>query len=64
VETSDGWVQKHRVNHWCYLGTWCSKVGETVALEDAKPTDFDLDSYKILVKPIMLQTVRLEWVRP
>jgi excinuclease Cho len=64
VETSDGWVQKHRVNHWCYLGTWCSKVGEAAALEDAKPTDFDLDSYKILVKPIMLQTVRLEMVRP
>jgi hypothetical protein len=27
---------------------------------DFKPTDFDLDSYKILVKPIMLQSVRLE----
>ena len=64
VETSDGWVQKHRVNHWCYLGTWCSKVGEAAALEAAQPTDFDLDSYKILVKPIMLQTVRLEMVRP
>jgi hypothetical protein len=33
-------------------------------LVDFKPSDFDLDSYKILVKPIMLQTVRLALVQP
>ena len=60
VEQSGDWVQKHRVNNWCYLGTWCSRAGDTAPLVDFKPTDFDLDSYKILVKPIMLQSVRLE----
>jgi len=63
IETTGDWVQKHRVNNWCYLGTWCSRVGYTAPMMDFKPTDFDLDSYKILVKPIMLQSVRLEPVR-
>jgi len=62
VEASDGWVQKHRVNHWCYLGTWCSKTGTTSVSVDEQPKGFDLDSYKILVKPIMLQTVKLDMV--
>lgn len=64
IEEAGGWVQRHRVNNWCYLGTWCSKRGATHPSGSFKPTDFDLDSYKILVKPIMLQTVRLEAVAP
>ena len=60
IEETNGWVQKHRVNNWCYLGTWCSRTGEASDTLDDKPTDFDLDAYKILVKPIMLQTVRIE----
>ena len=36
------------------------RAGAAAPLVDFKPTDFDLDSYKILVKPIMLQSVRLE----
>ena len=62
VEQSGDWVQKHRVNNWCYLGTWCSQTGAAAPLVDFKPTDFDLDSYKILVKPIMLKTVKIETV--
>lgn len=64
IEESGAWVQKHRVNNWCYLGTWCSQTGAAAPLVDFKSTDFDLDSYKILVKPIMLQSVRLESVQP
>ena len=64
VEEVDGWVQKHRVRNWCYLGTWCSKTGLTHHAAHFEATDFDLDSYKILVKPIMLQTVRLQDVTP
>lgn len=64
IEEAGPWVQKHRVNNWCYLGTWCSQTGVATPLVDFKPTDFDLDSYKILVKPIMLQTVRLALVQP
>jgi excinuclease Cho len=62
IEESNGWVQRHRVNNFCYLGTRCSKVGTTSKLNKFKQHDFDLDSYKILVKPIMLRTVKVETV--
>ena len=70
VETSGTWVQRHRVNNWCYLGTQCSRALSlsspspsphlTLALSDAAPREFDLDSYKILVRPIMLKTAVVE----
>jgi excinuclease Cho len=62
IEESDGWVQRHRVNNWCYLGTQCSKAEGKSQLSELKQHDFDLDSYKILVKPIMLKTVKVEAV--
>jgi excinuclease Cho len=62
LEEREGWVQRHRVNNWCYLGTQCTKGGIAGGLKALKPNDFDLDSYKILVKPIMLQTVKVEAV--
>jgi excinuclease Cho len=62
IEEADGWVQRHRVNNWCYLGTQCSKTGGESKLSELKQHDFDLDSYKILVKPIMLKTVKVEAV--
>jgi excinuclease Cho len=74
VETSGTWVQRHRVNNWCYLGTQCSRALShsspspsphlTLALSDATPSEFDLDSYKILVRPIMLKTAVVEPVAP
>jgi len=62
VEESNGWVQRHRVHNWCYLGTQCSKTDDANIHTSAYPQDpeFDLDSYKILVKPIMLGSVRVE----
>ena len=62
IEETNGWVQKHRVNNWCYLGTQCSKTRGASELSVLKRHDFDLDSYKILVKPIMLKTVKVETV--
>jgi excinuclease Cho len=62
IEEADGWVQRHRVNNWCYLGTQCSKSGEAGKASKLEPHGFDLDSYKILVKPIMLKTVKVETV--
>lgn len=62
IEEFDGWVQRHRVNNWCYLGTQCSKTQGKSQLSDLKQHDFDLDSYKILVKPIMLKTVKVQEV--
>lgn len=64
IEEADGWVQRHRVDNWCYLGTHCSKKGELSLLNDFKPMDFDLDSYKILVRPMMLGAIKIEAVAP
>jgi excinuclease Cho len=62
IEEADDWIQRHRVNNWVYLGTHCSKLETPSRLAEFKPHDFDLDSYKILVKPIMLKTVKVEEV--
>ena len=64
IEEAGEWVQRHRVNNWCYLGTQCSKSSHPSQINVYKPHDFDLDSYKILVKPIMLKTVKVEEVEP
>ena len=57
VEENEGWVQRHRLQDWRYLGTWCSKSDQ---LEISLQQSFDLDTYKILVRPIMLGTARIE----
>ena len=62
VEESGDWIQKHRINNWCYLGIQCSKSANTHTLDVHTPHDFDLDSYKILVRPIMLGAVKVEAV--
>jgi excinuclease Cho len=63
IEEADGWVQRHRVNNWCYTGTQCSKSGTSTNLSEINHHNFDLDSYKILVKPIMLNTVKVAMVQ-
>ena len=56
VEEREGWVQRHRVENWRHLGTLCSRnEGDRFGTQ---PPEFDLDSYKILVKPILLQLSR------
>jgi len=60
IEESEEWVQRHRVNNWCYLGTHCSKSEKVNPFKEFKVHDFDLDSYKILVKPIMLKTLKVQ----
>ena len=62
VEESGDWIQKHRINNWCYLGTQCSKSASTHTPGVHTLHDFDLDSYKILVRPILLGTVKVEAV--
>ncbi|NBY68121.1 MAG: endonuclease, partial [Betaproteobacteria bacterium] len=51
VEQSGDWVQRHRIQDWRYLSTTCSKSS---ALKVSVQQSFDLDTYKILVKPIMI----------
>jgi excinuclease Cho len=57
VEQAGDWVQRHHINNWRYLGTWCSKSNQTSEVDHQR---FDLDTYKIVVKPIMLGTVKIE----
>ena len=59
VEQSGDWVQRHRIQDWRYMGTWCSRTNE---LSTHEQHGFDLDTYKILVKPIMLGTATVEFV--
>lgn len=56
VEQRGDWVQRHRIAHWRHLGSWCSRTGAVTSKDKA----FDLDTYKILVKPILLNTARIE----
>ena len=57
IEQRGDWVERHRIQDWRYLGTWCSR---TQQLSRHEQLAFDLDTYKILVKPIMLGTARIE----
>jgi len=51
VEEREGWTQKHRIENWSHLGTWCSDNRSYLPL--GKSTGgFDADTYQILVKPI------------
>jgi len=59
VEQSGDWVQRHRIQDWRYMGTWCSRTNE---LSTHEQHGFDLDTYKILVKPIMMGTATVELV--
>ena len=59
VEQCGSWVQLHRIHQWRYLGTSCSNLTPPpVKIQQS----FDLDTYKILVKPIMMGSVPLETV--
>lgn len=57
VEQQGDWVQRHRIQDWRHLGTWCSRARQ---MHTQAHADFDLDTYKILVKPVMMGTVRVE----
>ena len=59
VEQQGDWVQRHRIQNWRYVGTWCSKsTGYPVNVQKS----FDLDTYKILVKPIMMGSLPFEFL--
>ena len=59
TERRGHWVQKHRIHNWTYQGTWCSQKGKVIQWQTT-PTAFDADSYHILLKPVLLQTVEIE----
>jgi len=57
IEQSGDWIQRHRIDQWRYLGTWCSKRQSFLPYDQQI---FDLDVYKILVKPIIHGQARIE----
>ncbi|NDB67993.1 MAG: endonuclease [Methylocystaceae bacterium] len=57
IEERGDWIQRHLIDQWRYLGTFCSR---TARLDPNPDHGFDLDVYKILVKPIMSATVKIE----
>lgn len=57
VEQSGDWVQKHRLQDWRYQGTWCSRTRQFTRRAQQR---FDLDTYKILVKPLLLGPAVIE----
>ena len=58
IEESGDWTQRHRIDRWCYLGTQCSR-GTAPAPLRRPAAAFDFDSYKILVKPILLGVLKI-----
>jgi len=57
VEREGDWIQTHVLQHWAYLGTV-----EGCALRlppDHKPPPFDLDGYRILVRPLLTDQAEL-----
>lgn len=59
VEQRADWIQRHRIQDWRYQGTWCSRTEQFNAHAQQ---GFDLDTYKILVKPILMGSIRLETI--
>lgn len=57
VEQAGDWVQKHRLQDWRYQGTWCSRTRKFTGRGQQR---FDLDTYKILVKPLLLGPAVIE----
>jgi excinuclease Cho len=52
VEECDGWQQTHVIDHWFYLGS-IDRTDRKTRLKRPARRIFDVDSYKILVKPVI-----------
>lgn len=59
VEECDGWRQTHVVDRWFYLGSVDHRPGSEPVRPSAKRT-FDVDTYKILVGPMLRGELRIE----
>lgn len=52
VEECDGWRQVHVVDHWVYLGS-TDYTRKRLAIRPPAKRIFDVDTYKILVRPML-----------
>lgn len=62
VEECDGWRQVHVVDHWFYVGSIDQAAGAAPVRRAARRS-FDVDTYKILVKPMVCGALRIEPVQ-
>ena len=62
VEECDGWRQTHVIDRWFYVGSIDHAAG-TVRLKPPARRTFDVDTYKILVKPMLSGVLRIEPVK-
>jgi excinuclease Cho len=62
VEECDGWKQVHVIDHWFYLGSSDYSRKRPDIKRPARRT-FDVDTYKILVKPMLTGELRIKPVR-
>jgi excinuclease Cho len=62
IEECDGWKQTHVIDRWFYLGSIDHARGRRPIKQPAKRS-FDVDTYKILVKPLLRGELRIEPVK-
>ena len=62
VEECNGWRQTHVIDHWFYLGS-IDDAGRKQSFKRPLRGSFDVDTYKILVRPMMRGELRIEPVR-
>jgi excinuclease Cho len=62
IEECDGWKQTHVIDRWFYLGSIDHARGRRPIKQPAKRS-FDVDTYKILVKPMLRGELRIEAVK-
>lgn len=61
VEECDGWRQTHVIDHWFYLGS-IDNASDAKRIKRPAKRSFDVDTYKILVKPMIRGELRIETV--
>ena len=59
VEECDGWRQTHVIDRWFYVGSIDHAAGAKPVRRPARRT-FDVDTYKILVRPMIRGELRIE----
>jgi len=62
VEECDGWRQTHVIDHWFYLGS-IDDGTPAAAPKRSSRRSFDVDTYKILVRPLLRGELRIEPLR-
>jgi len=59
VEECDGWKQTHVIDHWFYICSIDDTGSPSLVKQPARRT-FDVDTYKILVRPMVRGELRIE----